>query len=84
MVERNNMSDIREALLALFLDVEQVAVNSYATWTGEEWIFDDRIWQENEPEGFKIARRARRLLGLNPYRYRGQDPPNRPVRGTEG
>ena len=84
MAEHGNLSEIREALLALFLDAEQMAVNGYTTWTGEEWVFNDGIWRENEPEGFKIARRARRLLSLKSYRYRGQKPPGKLGRSRNG
>jgi len=67
----SEMAEIREALLDLFLDAEQVAVTSYTTRTGGEWGFNDRIWRENGPKGFKTAGRARRLLSLKPYRCRG-------------
>jgi hypothetical protein len=62
--------DLERALLAMFLDAEQLAVNGHETCTYPGGVFDDAIWRRAEPDMFKIAATARRLLGLRPFKYR--------------
>lgn len=63
-------NELRRALLVLYLDVEEVAVASHETCTYPGGVFNDRIWREDEPEGFKIAKRARDALGLKAFKHR--------------
>lgn len=63
-------NEMRMALLAMFLDAEEVAVCSYETCTYPGGVFNDSIWRGGEPETFEIARRARTALGLKTFRHR--------------
>lgn len=74
-VSQATIDEMRLCLEGLFRDAEEVAVNSYATWTGSGWVFNDQIWRKEDPAGFRWARRARVVLGLKPYRYRGPGHP---------
>lgn len=65
-----NDKAIRSALMAMFLDAEEIAVCSYETCTYPGGIFNDRIWRQGDPSGFKVAKRARSVLGLRPFSHR--------------
>lgn len=64
--------EMRLALLALFLDTEEVAVSSYEECTYPGGMFNDRKWRASDPNGFGVARRARRALGLSPFLHRNR------------
>lgn len=61
---------LRRALLAMFIEAEQVAVTSYETCTYPGSVFNDAIWKKKEGSAFTIAKRARTVLGLPPFDYR--------------
>lgn len=61
---------LERALLAMFLDAEEVAVNSYETCTYPGSVFNDRIWHAREGDCFEAAKRARDALGLKAFEYR--------------
>lgn len=68
----NREAKLKRALLALFLHIEEMAVNGYETATYPGTVFNDAIWRVNEPEVFKIAAHARKLLGLPPFRHQSR------------
>lgn len=61
----------RSILLEMFLAAERDAINSYATWTGREWVFNDRVWRDDD-QNFPMFRRARIFLGLKPFKFSGR------------
>ncbi len=61
---------LRRALLAMFIEAEQVAVTSYETCTYPGGIFDDDVWKKNDGPGFRIAKQARTVLGLPAFAHR--------------
>ena len=75
---------LRNALRALFVSAEQTAVNGYTTYCDDGFQrFNDAIWRKNDPYDFKIAKRARGLLGLKPFNHCGKKSPNYNIRGEE-
>jgi hypothetical protein len=76
--------ELRAALLEMFIDAEQMAVNGYTTYIGPGSVFNDKIWKQEDPDGFAMARRARKLLGLKPFRHRGKNSPSYSVRDSAG
>ena len=51
-------NELKSALLDLYLDAEEIAVSSYATWNANKWEFSDLYWREQDPRGFRLARRS--------------------------
>lgn len=69
---------LEAALRATFLRAEQIAVASFSETGKGGWTFNDQKWRAEDRDGFVIAKRARDLLGLPPYEYRGKEyPPGR-------
>lgn len=62
---------LRKVLLAIFLDREQVAVNSHETCTYPGSIFNDKIWAEDD-SSFSLYKTAREVLGLPEFTYRNK------------
>lgn len=68
MIARERRLEI--ALLALFLEAEEMAVASYETCTYPGGAFNDAIWRKKEGTTFKRAVAARRLLHLRPFSHK--------------
>jgi hypothetical protein len=63
---------LADALLDLYLDAEETAINGYTERRGDRWVFNDETWGEEEPN-LEIFTRARRLLGLAAISYEGTE-----------
>lgn len=71
---------LRAALFDMFCTAEELAVNTYATWGGGEWVFDEFIWEVEDPDVYEKAAAAREILGLKAFSYRGRSHPKAPAR----
>ena len=77
-----NVRALKAALKALFVDAEQAAVNGHTTFCDDGFQrFNDTIWRRQDPYVFKIAKRARDLLGLEPFEYESKNSPGFNIRG---
>lgn len=56
------MTTLSEAAQA-YLDYEtEIARESYKTWNGTEWIWNDQVWEESEPQQFKLVKALRKAI----------------------
>lgn len=65
MVARFKTADVRNvmaALQAILDDAADVAEGSYRTWTGTGWVWNQTIWRQEDPEGFRLWRNGTRAL----------------------
>lgn len=56
------VADMTRALEAAYADHATTSKNSYETWTGSEWLWNDEVWREADPEGFELAQLMRTAL----------------------